>query len=78
MAFINVPDRTNELTAGAVGSVDAATEAEIGPHRKSRPKGLPYANRPRRTPRHGRWCFRFGPSVSYLGRRFRGGRSRVA
>ncbi len=35
MASVNVPDRMNELTAGAVGSVDAATEAEIGPYRKS-------------------------------------------
>ncbi len=38
MASVNVPDRMNELTAGAVGSVDAATEAEIGPYRKSRSK----------------------------------------
>jgi len=27
MASVNVPDGMNELTAGAVGSVDAATEA---------------------------------------------------
>jgi len=40
MASVNVPDRMNELTAGAVGSVDAATEAEIGPYRKSRWKAM--------------------------------------
>ena len=38
MASVNVPDRMNELTAGAVGSVDAATEAELGPYRESRSK----------------------------------------
>jgi hypothetical protein len=36
MASVNVPDTKNELTDGTVGSVDAATRAEIGPYWKSR------------------------------------------
>jgi hypothetical protein len=35
-APVDVPDRMNELTDGTVGSVDAVTEAAIGPYRKSR------------------------------------------
>ncbi len=33
MAFVNVPDRLYELTAGAVHSMDAARRAEIGSYR---------------------------------------------
>ena len=36
MTSVNVPERMNELTDGTVCSVDAATEAGIGPYRESR------------------------------------------